>query len=135
MRNLRLLDAYRDASPRVLALYGDAGDHASGVFRVPSPTGGQPLVVIASTGEGWDHVSVSLPNRCPNWPEMEHIKRLFFREDETAMQLHVPPSDHISVHPNCLHLWRPQADAIPRPPGWMVGPSKAGQPPAGEVAR
>lgn len=124
MRNLRLLDAYRDASPRVVAIYGDAGDHGSGVFRIPSPTGGQLLAVVASSGEGWDHVSVSLPNRCPNWPEMEHVKRLFFRDDETAMQLHVPPSEHISIHPHCLHLWRPTAGDIPRPPGWMVGPSR-----------
>jgi len=63
--------------------------------------------VMASAGMGWDHVSISRQNRCPNWPEMEHIKRLFFRDDETAMQLHVPPSDHISIHPYCLHLWRP----------------------------
>ena len=131
MRNLRLLDVYRDASPRVIAMYGDAGDHSYGVFRVPSPTGGHVLTVIASTGEGWDHVSVSLPNRCPNWPEMEHIKRLFFRDDETAMQLHVPPSDHIRVHPYCLHLWRPLSGEIPRPPGWMVGPSSTGA--AGKV--
>lgn len=128
MRNLRLLDAYRDCSPRVLAMYGSPGDHETGVFRVPSPTGGQTLTIIATAGEGWDHVSVSLPNRCPNWPEMDHVKRLFFREEETAMQLHVPPSDHISHHPYCLHLWRPQGVEIPRPPGWMVGPVKEGQP-------
>jgi hypothetical protein len=76
--------------------------------------------VIASADEGWDHVSVSRANRCPNWQEMEHVKRLFFKDDETAMQLHVPPSDHISVHPNCLHLWRCQSQPIPMPPKWMV---------------
>lgn len=128
MRNLRLLDAYRDCSPQVLAYYGDGGDAGTGVFRVPSPTGGSKLAVVASSGECWDHVSVSLPNRCPNWPEMEHVKRLFFRDDETAMQLHVPPADHINCHPYCLHLWRPHGSVIPRPPGWMVAPIKADQP-------
>jgi hypothetical protein len=88
---------------------------------VPSAIDRAELRVIATAGEGWDHVSVSRANRCPNWPEMEQIKRLFFATVETAMQLHVPPSDHISVHPYCLHLWRPHDVEIPRPPSWMVG--------------
>jgi hypothetical protein len=50
------------------------------------------------------------------------MKRLFFREDETAMQLHVPATDHINCHPHCLHLWRPTEVEIPRPPAIMVGP-------------
>jgi len=124
MRNLRLLDAYRDCSRAVIEYYGNAGDETCGVFTVPSATDKQPVRVIASSGEGWDHVSVSRPNRCPNWPEMEQVKRLFFKDDETAMQLHVPPSDHISVHPNCLHLWRPHDCEIPRPPSIMVGIQK-----------
>ena len=52
---------------------------------------------------------------------MEHVKRLFFRPDETAMQLHVPPHEHINTHEHCLHLWRPQQEKIPRPPSYMVG--------------
>lgn len=71
------------------------------------------LRVLAANGAGWDHVSVSRPDRCPTWDEMERIKRLFFKPDETAMQLHVPVSEHINHHPNCLHIWRPQtADEI-----------------------
>lgn len=125
MRNLHLLDAYRDDQTGK-ALYGFSGDHETGVFRIPSPVDKATIFVIASSGFGWDHVSASRKNRCPNWPEMEHIKRLFFKDDETAMQLHVPPSDHISIHPNCLHLWRPVGIEIPRPPSWMVGPSEKG---------
>jgi hypothetical protein len=120
MRNLRTLDLYRDRSRRVIAYFGSVGDHEAGLFHVPSPTDRALLKVLASAGEGWDHVSVSRPNRCPNWPEMEHVKRLFFREDEVAMQLHVPPPDHINCHPYCLHLWRPHDVAIPRPPAWMI---------------
>lgn len=66
------------------------------------------LRVFASDGMGWDHVSVSLRTRCPTWDEMEMVKRLFFKPDETAMQLHVPESDHINDFEFCLHLWRPQ---------------------------
>lgn len=86
--------------------------------------GGVFLRVIASTGGGWDHVSVSLGSRIPCWEEMEFVKRTFFRDDEYAMQLHVPPSAHINHHPNCLHLWRPQCWPIPIPPAWMVGPKQ-----------
>lgn len=81
---------------------------------------GQHLVVIASDHDGWDHVSVSLANRTPTWDEMEVVKRLYFEPHETAMQLHVPPNDHVNVHPYCLHLWRPQVGLIPRPPNHMV---------------
>lgn len=65
--------------------------------------------VIASAGQGWDHVSVSLPNRCPTWEEMDTIKNLFFKEDEVAMQLHINGKTKVNLHPYCLHLWRPQS--------------------------
>jgi hypothetical protein len=120
VRNLLLLNVYRDVSKEVVAHFGNTGDETCGAFLVPSPLDRAAMRVIASADEGWDHVSVSRANRCPNWQEMEHVKRLFFKDDETAMQLHVPVSDHISVHPNCLHLWRCQSQPIPMPPKWMV---------------
>lgn len=120
MRDLSFWNEYRDRSPQVVGVYGNAGDETCGVFHMPSPIDGQMLTIVASSGEDWDHVSVSRTNRCPNWPEMEFIKRRFFADNETVMQLHVPVKDHISKHPNCLHLWRPQKEQIPRPPEWMV---------------
>lgn len=82
---------------------------------------GVSLRVIASWGMGWDHVSVSLPNRCPSWDEMSWIKSLFFEPTECVMQLHVPDAEHINNHPFCLHLWRPQGVEIPTPPSILVG--------------
>lgn len=124
MRNLHLLDIYRDMSPSIRDAYGFVGDETCGAFAIPFE--GRELRVVASSGDGWDHVSVSLPNRCPNWREMDAVKRLFFRDDETAMQLHVPPSDHVNCHPYCLHLWRPNdGREIPRPPSIMVGPTRS----------
>lgn len=123
MRDLssEVIDKLRDRSRRIFEMYGNYGDETCGCFDVASPIDGSLMHVIASTGEGWDHVSVSRTNRCPNWPEMEHIKRMFFNDDEVAMQLHVAVSDHISVHPYCLHIWRPnEGAAIPLPPGTMV---------------
>ena len=113
MKNLRFLDYYRVNSEDT---HGWNGDDTCGAFLVQSPIDRATLRIVASAGGGWDHVSVSRKNRCPNWLEMEHVKRLFFKDDETAMQLHVPPSDHINNHPHCLHLWRPADGNIPRPP-------------------
>lgn len=121
MRNLYLLDGYRVRHPRIKAYYGTYGDDTCGVFDVPSPIDKAPLRVIASIGAGWEHVSVSRPNRCPNWPEMSFVKGCFFTDLETVMELHVPRDDHVNDHPNCLHLWRPIDGIIPRPPKWMVG--------------
>lgn len=79
-----------------------------GAFIVP--TGSTRVQVIASAGGGWDHVSVSAPNRCPSWLEMCQIKELFFRDDEVVMQLHPAKEDYVNHHPFCLHLWRPQTN-------------------------
>jgi hypothetical protein len=125
MRNLRLLDAYRVTAGDLVRYWGWAGDETCGAFAVPSPIDKVLLAVIASSGEGWDHVSVSRANRCPNWPEMEHVKRLFFKDDEAAMQLHVPVKEHINCHPYCLHIWRPHGVEIPLPPPVLVGPPNA----------
>lgn len=121
MRNLRLLDTFRITDRKLLEMWGGwAGDETCGAFMVPSRVDKAPLRVIASSGEGWDHVSVSRANRCPNWGEMEQIAALFFKDDETAMQLHVPRAEHLNLHPYCLHWWRPHDTPIPRPPSTMV---------------
>jgi len=127
MRNLRLLDVYRDSGPRVMQLYGWAGDETCGVFRIPSPIDKSPMLVIASSEGGWEHVSVSRQNRCPNWPEMAFAKNMFFKDDEIAVEYHVPSTDHINQAEYCLHLWRPTGQEMPRPPSIMVGhkPSEA----------
>lgn len=103
-------------------MLGDfATDHGEpeGAFHLRLKTKAK-VVIMYSTGRGWDHVSASMSNRAPTWIEMSEIKDLFFAADETVFQLHVPKSDHINVHNFCLHLWRPQHEAIPMPPEWMV---------------
>lgn len=77
--------------------------------------------VVWSWGGGWDHVSVSWHRRCPTWEEMVHVKNAFFKPDEWAIQYNPPQGENISQVDTCLHLWRPQAEELPRPPYWMVG--------------
>ena len=91
------------------------------MFRVPSCIDRAALIVIATVGGGWDHVSVSRPYRPPNWAEMNQVKDLFFEATETVMQLHVPAADHVDVHLNCLHLWRAPAGAGNTAPARLDG--------------
>jgi len=79
------------------------------------------LRIIASNEDGWEHVSVSLPKRCPNWREMCYIKGLFWDEGDRVVQYHPPKENYINCHPFCLHMWRPIGVEIPMPPYWMVG--------------
>ena len=119
MRDPRDLDRFRQTHVEEKA-YGTRGNDGNGVFLVPSPVDGQPMTIIASNGGGWDHVSISRQSRTPSWTEIEHVFRLFFQNDEIAMQLHLPRADHIDRHPFCLHLWRPQASEIALPPKGFV---------------
>lgn len=121
MKNLTELDAWRETEHSVI-LWGWSGDHTCGAFFVPSLIDGKFLKIIASVGEGWDHVSVSREFRCPYWMEMDQVKKMFFHPHECAMQLHPPEYDYVNCHPFCLHLWRPLFQEIVRPPSILVGP-------------
>ena len=77
--------------------------------------------VIASDQGGWEHVSVSLPERTPTWEEMNCIKSMFWGDEDAVMQLHPPKSEYVNNHEFCLHLWRPTETDIPMPPSIFVG--------------
>lgn len=93
----------------------------NGAFIVPNEFGRVHLQVIASDGENWEHVSVSLPSRCPTWEEMCYIKSLFWDEEDTVVQYHPAKSEYVNVHQYCLHLWRPIGIEFPKPHKDMVG--------------
>jgi hypothetical protein len=123
MKNLNMLNHIRDTGVRVRELYGSVGNKHEGVFMLPALKGQWQLKIIASSGLGWDHVSVSLPDRTPTWEEMSLVKRVFFLPTEVVMQLHPSESEYVNHHPFCLHLWRPHAPlVIPLPDPIMVGP-------------
>lgn len=121
----------------------EAGRIRTGHFGTPANTGcqgafacklitGADCVIIADDGrdwtvEGmpgkpWEHVSVSMPDRCPIWEEMDEIKDMFWRPDEVVLQFHVAKQDHINHHPHCLHLWRQVGVEVPMPPPICVAP-------------
>lgn len=103
------LDRYRLTHPTM----GDSPNGSLyGYFRVLLD--GKKLNVISSgerhggdpySAESWEHVSVSLFNRCPTWREMKFVKDLFWRPEELVVQFHPPHSSYVNQYENCLHLW------------------------------
>jgi hypothetical protein len=87
---------------------------------------GKRLACISSDQEGWEHVSVTdqtlrhSQRTPPTWDDMCFIKAAFWDDEECVIEYHVPRSEWINQHPGCLHLWRPRAVEIPRPPSLFV---------------
>lgn len=108
-------------------------DGNNGFFRIRIPDELLPakserltFAVVAHDGvhsvqTGWEHVSVSTEKRCPTWDEMHAIKRLFWNDDETVVQLHVPEAVKIDNHPYVLHMWRKIGGEAELPPPNLVG--------------
>jgi hypothetical protein len=125
-----------------------AADGNNGFFVVPSQTLGdhRAMQIIASDGEGWEHVSVCVKVQSfaytPLWDEMCMIKDAFWGEEDVVMQLHPRKSNYVNFREHVLHLWRPVIIAddeefqqnlrdhmpddmnwpIPEPPTSLVGP-------------
>lgn len=108
-----------------------SADGNNGAFHIESPEPGWRLALIASDGEGWEHVSVHAyrrsgdQSRIPTWKEMTYVKQLCWDDEDVVMQLHPKRSEYVNCHPDVLHLWRPTAAVIPTPPAEMVGPRSA----------
>lgn len=107
------------------------GDHENGLFCVPTVKT-QPdnyyLQIIASKGDGWEHVSCVLvrggTHTTPSWENMCKVKDLFWTKDDTVIQIHPPESEYVNFHPNCLHLWRAIDASYDLPPTYMIGPKQ-----------
>lgn len=97
-----------------------AGD-LHGLFIIPFKSHTLKVMSSGKTDPDFEHVSVSLRNRCPNWQEMCFVKDLFWGEDEVVMQLHPAKKDWINNMETCLHLWKPLKQEIPLPPTIAVG--------------
>lgn len=84
---------------------------------------GLPIKVIASDGEGWRHVSVSIHKSSlpPSWSVMCQVKDIFFGKDEWVVQFHPSETEYVNNHPGCLHLWQPTSQPFPTPPAILVG--------------
>jgi hypothetical protein len=115
MRNrpAEFVEKYRKRHP----LMGDSHTGSDfGYFEIPYKSFTLRVIACAGIDSGWDHVSVSLKNRCPNWEEMSFIKDLFWKPSECVVQYHPAENDYVNIHPNCLHMWKPLHEDLPTPP-------------------
>ena len=82
------------------------------------------LCIIASWGEGWDHVSIHAKANngefVPFWEDMCFVKNIFFTGTETVIQYHPAKKNYVNQHQHTLHLWRPQNKEIQLPPTNLV---------------
>jgi hypothetical protein len=95
----------------------------NGAFLIPFRS--YTFSVVASDELGWEHVSVSLPSRCPNWEEMCYIKELFWEDTECVVQFHPSKDDYVNNHNYCLHLWKQLGVEFPKPHYLLVGIKKS----------
>jgi hypothetical protein len=68
-------------------------------------------IIITSDPEGyfgapgeWWHASMSFRGRLPSYEEMDRLHRAVWPEGY-AYQVAAPPSKHVNIHPNVLHLF------------------------------
>lgn len=104
-------------SPHPLGIPHKEGDDY-GWFMIPSKKSKKHKlrVMVAPSDSEWQHISISLPNRCPFWSEMCEIKDLFFNEDDVVVQYHPAKKDYVNIADNCLHLWKWNSGEFPTPP-------------------
>ena len=118
----RVPEQYRNLTHPILGTTHLAGNN--GLFRLPAIRKSD-LSCIASDGDGWEHVSVSLvdhPTAVPNWEEMCHVKSLFWEPEDVVIQYHPSEANKVNYHLGCLHLWKPVGVKLPEPNPRMVGP-------------
>jgi hypothetical protein len=89
-----------------------------GAFQITRPDCLLQVMACDATHgtDGFEHVSVSLPDRTPTWEEMCFIKGLFWDDEETVIQYHPPKSKYVNVHHFVLHMWRYTMFEMPLPP-------------------
>jgi hypothetical protein len=78
-------------------------DGNNGYFIIPFES--FELLVVASDGLDWEHVSVSLRNRTPNWREMCFIKDLFWSKDDCVLQYYPAESEYVNNHELAPHQY------------------------------
>lgn len=98
-------------------------EHGSDGFRCEICIGGWVGTLIFSWGCGWEHVSVSpyATRLTPSWKDMCDIKDIFFKDEESVIQIHPPKDMYVNNKSNCLHMWRCKYQEMILPPSVLVG--------------
>jgi hypothetical protein len=70
----------------------------------PSTVVGSILVTQARYDVDWVHASLAWLDRVPTYDDLVALHRAVFA-DRYAFQVFAPPSAHVNLHGNALHLW------------------------------
>lgn len=62
-------------------------------------------IAFEEDGRHWMHVSVARPDRMPTWEEYVRVKEAFVGVERFAYQVVPPRSEHVNIHPFCLHMF------------------------------
>ena len=124
MRNLNVLNQFRQS------LMWNHGDSGSGFFIIPR-NNNTFYQVVASSGSGWDHVSVCLLDRKGNfiertvtWDEMCLVKEMLFNDDEAVIEIHTSDEFEMYEKDYTIDLWKPLNKEMPLPNPDLVGKIK-----------
>lgn len=104
--------------------HSDDVDGFNGAFQFRLNGENRTVCIVASDGEGWQHVSVSFGRvpGTPSWDVMCQVKDLFFEPEDWVVQFHPAKSAYVNNHKGCLHLWRCiDGREMPTPPTVLVG--------------
>ena len=88
---------------------------------------GMKVIVRVEVHEGhdWLHVSFSRRNKCPSYADASDVKALFVGRGRKAIMVLPAESEHVNLHPFCLHWYSPLGrDPLPdfrRVRGGVVG--------------
>lgn len=70
-------------------------------------------VAVYDDGRWWHHVSMSRAKRMPTYDDMTRVKKLFLGGDAWAVQVFPKASEHVNIHPYCLHLFSTTDPVLP----------------------
>ncbi|KKM56455.1 hypothetical protein LCGC14_1551600 [marine sediment metagenome] len=108
MPELRYLDVAPKRLPRKWRSCGAFGPEGWSYERTDG------LQVICSIwfrdDKYWLHVSCARLAKLPSYKDLKEVKRVFVGEDKKAIMVFPPESEHVNIHPNCLHLYAPLGD-------------------------
>lgn len=123
MRNLELFEEYRKPFRDSFGRELPTDKKIEGKFHIPIR--GIVYEVKMSRVFEWEHLSVTVyaakkggfpEPRIANPDEVEMLKKMFFHDFETAIEVHPKKSDYVNINPYTLHLWRRFDMTMPTPP-------------------
>lgn len=56
-------------------------------------------------GEEWIHASIARSDRMPDYADLVALHAAVWGTWGHSFQAFVPPTEHVNIHPNALHLW------------------------------